>query len=199
MALKESCADDMVWTQLRMFITDDVTATYGRAMEHANFLLDIECGASAITCNPDFADALQKSREDRLGRKSTMVDKHIAFYTSSSNLSVSCVPKEKVMKMVTATLAPDDQICQDVHALLETYYKLAGSRFVDSIYQQVVDHFLLSDSASALRVFGPERVISMTGEQLGMIAAEDASTRRTRERLGQEISSLERALVVLRT
>lgn len=198
MALRESCADDIVCTQLRMFITDDLTGTYGRAMDHANFLLSIECGDSTITCNPDFAASLQKNRKDRLDQRTAEVNE-ITYHSNSSKQTIPFLPKEKVLKMITATPAPVDQICQDVHELLKIYYGLARSRFVDAIYQQVVDHFLLSDGASALRVFGPHRVIEMTGEQLGMIAAEDASTRRTRERLGQEITSLERALVVLRT
>lgn len=195
-ALGESCADDAVCTRLRTFIMDDLIYTYRRAMDHANFLLQIECEGNAITSNPDCATNLQKNQEYQLAcRSDEMKEDEISVQGHKGMF----VPKQKAVNMISATQEPVEQICEDVHELLRTYYELARSRFVESIYLQVVDHFLLSDEASALRVFGPERVIAMNSQQLESIADEDASTKRTRERLGREISSLEKALVVLRT
>ena len=91
------------------------------------------------------------------------------------------------------------QICEEVYDVLKIYYHVVRVRFTDGIYQQVVDHYLLNGDESPLRIFGPERVLLMTAEQLRMIAEEDSASRRTREKLEREIVSLEKAMVVLRS
>ena len=195
MALEESCADETVCTRIRNFIMEELVDTYQRAMDHASFLLHIECDGNAITCNPDFANSLRENRKHELARRSAEA---VQDGMTVKGYEGTFVSRERVLAKISAAPDPVDQVCEDVHELLKTYYKHARSRFVESIYLQVVDNFLLSDQASALRVFSPEFVTAMSSQDLASIAEEDASTRRTREKLGQEISGLEKALTVLR-
>jgi hypothetical protein len=61
-----------------------------------------------------------------------------------------------------------------------------------------VEHFLLDGGGSPLKVLTPELIATMSDTQLDMIAGEDATTKRERERLGSEIEGLEAAMRVLR-
>ncbi|KAH6855790.1 hypothetical protein B0I37DRAFT_442572 [Chaetomium sp. MPI-CAGE-AT-0009] len=91
-----------------------------------------------------------------------------------------------------------DQTKEDVHNILESYYKVSRKKFVDSICQQAIDHFLLDGNGSPLKVLNPELVSKMTDTQLDMIAGEDGNTKRERERLGFEIQGLGAATDVMR-
>lgn len=192
-ALKEACPDDGVRDQLRLFIMNDLVDCYQRAMDHSSFLLRIECEGKAITCNPMFEDCLRKNRQIRQQQKTAKVAESMQVVQGKSY-----VPRSNMMAAMSSSVPDADQICDDLHDVLKAYYEVARARFVDAIYQQVVDHFMLSDSRSALRVFGPERVLSMSSEQLRSITEEEPSSKKTRETLEHEISFLKQAMLVLR-
>lgn len=192
MALKEACPDDKVRDRLQSFIRDDLIDCYRRSMDHAELLLRIECEGKAITCNPDFDNNLRRNKELRHEKKANkfVESKDVVGFDKSINVNT--------VAAILADTSDIDQICEDLHDVLKAYYIVARSRFVDAIYQQVVDHFMLSDERSALRVFGPERVLSMTSEQLKMIAEEEASSKRTRGTLENKINCLKQGMLVLR-
>ncbi|KAI1414948.1 dynamin family protein [Hypoxylon sp. FL1857] len=191
--LAEACPDTRVRTQLWAFLMDDLLESYRRAIKQAEFLLQVECEGKTITCNPEFTDLLVNNRQ-----------KHEKLRAAEATRKSFGFNQEAVVRVADVNAAinqvPDvvEQICEDVHDVLKAYYEISRSRFVDAIYQQVVDHFLLNDEQSALRVLTPERVMSMSSEQLKGIAEEDPASRRQRETLEREIASLEKALTVLR-
>lgn len=188
-ALEEACPDDQVRGRVRSFIIEDLIQSYRRATDHANFLLLIECGGKTLTCNPEFQNNLRATKQLRYQNKAAEV-------VQSNN---GRMPETDAVAAILTNESDADQTCEHLHDVLEAYYEIARSRLVDGIYQQVVDHFMLSDSRSALRVFGPERVLSMTSDELKAIAEEDPSSKRTRDKLEFDIACLKKGMVVLRS
>ncbi|KAI0839115.1 dynamin family protein [Hypoxylon sp. FL0890] len=191
--LAVACPDVRVRTQLWAFLMDDLLGCYRRAIKQAEFLLQVECEGKTITCNPDFTDLLVKNR-----RKHERLRAAEATKKSFSSNHEAVVRVADVQAAINQVPDVVEQICEDVHDVLKAYYEISRSRFVDAVYQQVVDHFLLNDEHSALHVLTPERVMSMSSEQLKGIAEEDPGSRREREKLKREIASLEKAIAVLR-
>lgn len=79
----------------------------------------------------------------------------------------------------------------DLHDILHSYYKVARKRFVDIIYMQVADFFLVTGHDAPIKVFSPKFVSELTSEQLEAIAGEDLVSKRKREDLKRKIENLE--------
>ncbi|KAI1375357.1 dynamin family protein [Hypoxylon crocopeplum] len=189
----EACPEGQVRDGLWAFLQDDLLNCYRRVVEHAEFLLHVECEGKAITCNPDFTNSLMKNREKRQKLETAEADKMLRNAQECGRV-VSLAEVRATMAKESDTI---DQICGDVHDVLKAYYEVARSRFVDEIYQQVVDHFLLSGDQSPLRVM-TKRIRSLSNEQLKSIAEEDFVNQQTRMKLEREIANLEEAIVILR-
>jgi hypothetical protein len=165
---------------------------YERAKQQAEFLLDIELDGRPSTYNHYFNDNLQKSRIERTTQG---IEKVGSRRLGASDYTMS--------SMAIANFATNksnaDQVKDDIHDILKSYYKVSRKRFVDVVCRQVIEHFLLDGKGSPLKVLTPELIGAMSDEQLDMIAGEDAATRRERERLVSEIQGLEEAMKVLRS
>lgn len=167
-------------------------------MEHARFLLTVERESKPMTYNHYFNANLQKARSGRL-----MAAAKANSAVPHCNKCSQAVGNQKMISTSTlGSIAVDKsnarQTCEDVHDILQSYYKVARKRFVDVICQQVIDHFLLNGRDSPLRVFDATRVAELSEEQLDEIAGEDAGTKRQRVLISEEIQRLEDAMKVLR-
>lgn len=190
--LPKLCPDrqtrDQLWDTL---IVDKLRDAYCRAMRHTYFLLKIERGGTPTTFNHYFNANLQKKRGERISHSlrssSLSIDHSADRYVSLDTLSRHVTNKDNAQ-----------QICEDIMDILGSYYKVARKRFVDTICQQVVNHFLLDDEESPLKILSPESIMSLDIEQLEAIAGEDVASKRRRQLLAQETESLEAALKVLR-
>jgi hypothetical protein len=80
---------------------------------------------------------------------------------------------------------------QEIHDILQSYYKVARKRFCDNLCMQAADHFLVQGPGSPLKLFGTALVSALSEEQLMEIAGEDVALRRKRAALAKEISNLE--------
>lgn len=89
-------------------------------------------------------------------------------------------------------------VCEDILDTLMSYYKISRKRFVDVICQQVILYFLLEGEVSPLKVMGSDMVMSLTEDQLDLIAGEDADMKQQRMALERQKESLAAALKVLR-
>lgn len=184
--LHETFGDQRMREELwESVLLEKLQSAYARAKVHANFLLDIEINGRPSTYNHYLTDNLQKSRSERLAQ--AVREK---------------VPDGKVDSSLASKLATNksnsDQVKEDIHDILKSYYKVSLKRFVDVICRQAVEHFLLDGSGSPLKVLNPELITTLSDSQLDMIAGEDGTTRRERERLGSEIQGLRAAMKVLR-
>ncbi|KAK1533065.1 interferon-induced GTP-binding protein Mx1 [Colletotrichum costaricense] len=208
-------------------------AAYQRALDHAQFLLEVELSGQPYTMNHYFDSNLQVSQATRLqqainkaiGPESVRnVDGATASkpstdaspasgentlgannyngspfdFTSqledgSSGAAGWWVPKSMLSKLTTDR-SNAEQVREDIHDALRSYYMVARRRFVDVVLQQVIFHFLLDSKTSPLKIFTPDLVMSLDDTQLKMIAGENAATRDKREVLTQNILNLKLAL-----
>ena len=131
-------------------------------------------------------------------RKSGRCDLLISIYTrkSSSIQPNSAVLLQQIQQSMTMDNA--EHTVQDVYDILESYYKVARKRFVDTVCMQGSDFYLLNGPASPLRVFGTSFVSGLSAAQLDMIAGEEPSTKHLRTNLKIEMAALEEGKKLLK-
>ena len=109
-------------------------------------------------------------------------------------LSINMAQHGKMVKvddiLQTSTASNADHTVHDLHDILESYYGVAGKRFVDVICMQAVDHYLITGPSAPVKLFSPSFVSALKDDQLDRIAGEDVLTRRKREELRREIENL---------
>lgn len=172
-------------------LLEKLDEAYNRAKNQAEFLLDTELNGRPSTYNHYFNDNLQKARIKRLTqgvRQAGVVN------TRQGTVDI----RTEALEILAVNKSNPEQVKEDIHDILKSYYKVSRKRFVDFICRLVVEHALLDGSGSPLRVLTPELISTMSDEQLDIIAGEEASTRRERKRLKSEIKGLEAAMKVLR-
>ena len=91
-----------------------------------------------------------------------------------------------------------DHTVQEIHDILEAYYKVALKRFVDCLRMQAADFFLISGPDSPLSLFSPNFVAALTPEQLEEAAGEDSQVKSQRAMLEKEEQDLEEAKKIVR-
>jgi hypothetical protein len=88
-------------------------------------------------------------------------------------------------------MSNDDHAIQDLHDILQSYYKVARKRFVDSLRMQAADYHLTTGPRTPLKLFSPAFVAEMTPTQLEEVAGEDLTLKRKRIQLEKESRNLE--------
>ncbi|RMJ12695.1 hypothetical protein BHE90_009141 [Fusarium euwallaceae] len=193
--LDACCLDDTIRDELWNFIVDDLQERYRRAVEHTEFLLEVEFEGKSITYSPAFNKKLHGTKfvhVEELGKK---IESAIEGYP---NLQYA---GKKARKMVEKCFGESDDLastCRNIHDVLHTFYDFARTRFVDVICQQVIDHFLLYSPNGPLTVLSEELILHMTPENLEAIAGEEMCSRDRREKLTLDITNLKEALKILR-
>ena len=110
-------------------------------------------------------------------------------YEDHSNENKKVIPLDCLT--LSHPMSNMEHTVQDIHDILESYYKVARKRFVDTVCMQGASHFLITGSDTPLRLFSPALVNSMTPEQLEEIVGEDSMTKRRRKQLTKEKDELE--------
>lgn len=88
-------------------------------------------------------------------------------------------------------MSNDDHAIQDLHDILQSYYKVARKRFVDCLRMQAADYYLTTGPHTPLKLFSPAFVAEMTPTQLEDVAGEDLTTKKGRIQLEKELQNLE--------
>jgi len=196
------CSDKRVREEIWESVLDDVLKGYLRGMDQAVFLLDIERTKKPYTVNHYFNENLQKARGTRrrnlLKAKAKQElmssDPYHEMVQRTDNLVVDL----DLVEQQTTNQSNLEQITEEIHDILQSYYKVARKRFVDNVYHQAVDHFLLTGPMSPLAVFSQEWVITLDAEQLKTIAGEALITKEQRAVLTKKAQDLEEAMRILR-
>ncbi|KAI0447104.1 hypothetical protein F4803DRAFT_397297 [Xylaria telfairii] len=203
--VKSICPDPRVHEELwNGYLLEELMTSYRRAMDHARFLLRIEREGSPLTLTHSFSGHIQKLRTDRLVHEITKLgvervehpqrDPQAKQRSHENYLFL----KPSQLQYLDINKGNATQVREHMHDLLSSYYGVARKRFVDVIYQQAVNHYLLFGEESPLKIFNTEMVLSLNEEQLDMIAAEDAPVKQRREKLVRDIDNLVEALKVLK-
>ncbi|KAI8633393.1 interferon-induced GTP-binding protein Mx2 [Xylariaceae sp. FL1651] len=194
-AVKITCTDPKVREELwHGYLLEDLLNSYRRAIHHAKFLLEIEREGCPLTLNHYFNDNLQKAQADRLA----LAIEKLGVENSDSDSEGDPSIKLSQLRSLSIDKSNTTQVREYMHDILYSYYKVSWKRFVDVVYQQAVNYYLLSGKHSPLRVFNTEMVLNLNEEQLDMIAGEDAPVKERREKLSRDIESFETALKVLK-
>jgi hypothetical protein len=188
-ALQEVCTDEKVRTELESSIVGEVLTRYRHAMDQVEFLVAVERGKRPFTLNDYFSSHLQSLRIRRLSS--------YLKAGATQDKDKKWVVQLDAVESAVHSKTNEAQAKEDVHDILEAYYKVARERFVDNIYQQVVDYALLTTESSPLQVFSEAWVLNLDTERLATIAQETPMTRDRRDLLERQIKSYEAALKVL--
>ena len=97
----------------------------------------------------------------------------------------------------THPMSNTQHIIQDIHDILQSYYKVARKRFVDNVVKQAVTHFVVTGPETPLNLFSPMFVSGLTPEELEHVAGEAPRMKRERARVTKEIKSLTEAKTIL--
>ncbi|EAA33377.2 hypothetical protein GE21DRAFT_6461 [Neurospora crassa] len=184
---------DELWESV---LHDALIVAYARALRKADYLIGIELRSCPSTYNHYFADNLQKSRTERMEAQVAVLEKESQSRVEQG--SSAAVDTRAELKKMAREKSNAEQVKEDIHDTLKSYYKVARKRFVDVMCQQAIDDHLLNGDDSPLRILTSDMVAKMSDSQLDRIAGEDAATKRERERLDAEIAGLKTALDVLR-
>lgn len=194
--LDACCLDNTIRDELWNFIVDDLQERYRRAVDHTEFLLEVEFEGKSITYSPAFNKKLHVTKFAHVEE----LGKQIELTISTCESGVHAAGRE-AREMVEKGFGESDDLastCRNIHDVLHTFYDFARTRFVDVVCQQVIDHFLLYSPNGPLTVLSEELILHMTPENLEAIAGEEMCSRDRREKLTLDIANLKEALKILR-
>jgi Dynamin central region/Dynamin family len=199
-ALESLCTETRLRDDLWSLISDEISGRYKAAIRHAIFLVSIERDKRPYTLNHYFNENLQKSRgkrmadmlKDKTTRELQLINGRAQYSDNKRVVDIEDV------RSTTASKSNIDSVKEDIHDILHSYYKVARKRFVDNLYRQAVDHYLLTGPGSPLSVFDQEWVIKLNPEQLQAIAGESPVVSEQRQFLQRKIRDLDLAMQILK-
>ncbi|CVL13641.1 related to RBTMx2 protein [Fusarium proliferatum] len=189
-ALGKVCHEPRILDELISGLMGDLLARYKDGMNQAIHLVDIERHKKPYTLNHYFNENLQKARNDRINK----VLKKKAWIDENKMLHV--VKLDDISSVVN-NHSNAQHTAEEIHDILQAYYKVARKRFVDNIYHQAVDHCLLSGPSSPLILFCEQWVLGLTDEKLQLIASESRVTQERRQMLQTALQDLTEAIEIL--
>ncbi|KFY44146.1 hypothetical protein V495_03615 [Pseudogymnoascus sp. VKM F-4514 (FW-929)] len=195
--LRHVCPDSKVRSGLLSFIMDDLLGKYAMAIKHAQFILRVERHGTMLTKNHYFGDTLSKMRNERL--INAMKQHEFRAKRQDPEGAAHYINAVPVSGMLSALSQGNmEHAVDDIHTVLNAYYKVVMKRFIDTVVAQGADYHLLTGDESPLKILTPLFISSMTPEQLDEIAGEDLITKRERQELKEEIDALEQGRKLLR-
>jgi hypothetical protein len=94
-------------------------------------------------------------------------------------------------------MSNENFVVQDLHDILQSYYKVSRKTFVNSVCRQAVIHYLLSCDKSPLRLFSPVFVSQLSPMELDELVGEEPGLKRARIQLNKDKKSLMEAMKIL--
>ncbi|PLB49900.1 vacuolar sorting protein VPS1, dynamin [Aspergillus steynii IBT 23096] len=181
-ALELACNDKRVFEQLIAISFNCLVDKYQSALDHVEFLLEVERDGILMTMNQYFNESLQKSREDQI--QALLKPKTFRLNGYEEVVRVSDV-------QLRHSSSNTEQTIRDMHDILQAYYNVAVRRFIDNVCMQGGNHFLLNGPDSPLKFLSSSFVSSLSPEKLKEIAGEAPTTQRKRIGLKKMIKDLE--------
>ncbi|KGO75236.1 Dynamin [Penicillium italicum] len=187
-ALEVVSKDTQISSSIMSLLMDDLVEKYQQAISMVEFLLRVEREGTPITLNHYFNDNLEKCRQKRL--HSTVAKNSLDGCSHGEVVRLSDLTLQHHMSNV-------DHTVQDIHDILDAYYKVARKRFVDNVCMQAADHYLVTGPEAPMKLFSPSWVNDLSNERLEEIAGEGRASKRRRRQLQKEIDDLEAGKAVL--
>jgi len=183
-----------VLSSLWSVLQENLINRYKQAINHAEFILQVERYSTQLTNNHFFNKNLQKSKTNRIYKlkrqpnnsKLTPIQKHIENIINPARAQNS------------TSIDNVEHTVEQIHNIIESYYNVARERFVDTVCIQASSYYLLTGEPSPLRVFGIDFVSKLSPAQLDMIAGKENSTKQLRTSLMNQITALEKGKKLLK-
>ncbi|KAG5656751.1 hypothetical protein KAF25_010304 [Fusarium avenaceum] len=192
-ALRSVCQEEHVRLHIWSSIQNDLHERYKRALEQTDLLIEVERHKKPYTLNRQFSEALSKSR----GRRITELLQPRARKDGTQYGETQYMVNLADIAKAAEYKSNSEHLQEEIHDILHAYYQLALDRFVDNVFQLAVDYSLLHGPHSPLRVFTQEWVINLESGELGKIASEAKSTKKSRSKLMKKIDELSGAVKIL--
>jgi hypothetical protein len=192
MALDTVCTDSKVREELKSTILSDLLAKYADGMKQSRLLVDVERRLKPYTLNHYFNSNLQKSRGSRVAETLRPLARK-----ENSNQWGKLIVELDSIKDAVSNKSNTAHAQENIHDILEAYYKVAYKRFVDNVFHQAVNYKLLSGPENPLQLFSEQWVLQLDAEKLVSIAGESRLIRDRRESLQKKIQDLEDAMRIL--
>ncbi|KAF5230831.1 hypothetical protein FANTH_13682 [Fusarium anthophilum] len=148
-ALGKVCYETRILDKLISGLIADLLIRYQDSMNQAIHFVHIKRHKKPYKLNHYFNKNLQKARNDRINkalRKKAWKDKDTGQQVIKLD-DISSVVNNHNNTQHTA---------EEIHDILQAYYKVARKRFVNNIYHQAVNHCLLSGLSSPLILFSEQ-------------------------------------------
>ncbi|KAK8077199.1 hypothetical protein PG996_003369 [Apiospora saccharicola] len=194
-ALDMACPDSRVKEMIWSAIVDDVLVRYKAALDQAMLLVQVEREKRPYTLNKEFSERLQLAQG---GRTVALMKEAELPKGNTSRFDKSITVTPNLIKSATARQSNVERINQEIHDKLHAYYDLALCRFVDNVFQQAVDHGLLTGPSTPLAVFDQDWVINLETEQLEDMAGESEASKSRRGILARKVEDLTVAMRILK-
>ncbi|CAG8211507.1 unnamed protein product [Penicillium olsonii] len=180
--IRKICKNSQICANILSMLREGLLKNYSRAVSMVDFLLDIEREGTLVTLNHYLNDNLEKCRQKRLLEQ--VSPKSLDDCSHGRVVRLADVATQHHMSNV-------DHTVQDIHDILESYYKVARKRFVDNVCMQAVDHYLISGPETPMKLFSSTWISDLSNEELDDIAGEDMGSKRKRRQLKKKIKDLE--------
>jgi hypothetical protein len=189
--LKLLCTEERVKATLWSFLLDELLLRYRKTADHVKFILQTERAGTLLTTNHFFSENLEKARSERIRAAASDQARPTPEregYEEAIIKQFSAMALENVVR--TTAIGNIGHTVRDIHDILNSYYKVARKRFVDTVCMQATDYHLVTGPDTPLGVFSSGFVVDLTNDQLEMIAGEDKTSIQRRRAIAKEIESL---------
>ncbi|KAF4448716.1 hypothetical protein F53441_7925 [Fusarium austroafricanum] len=188
-AFEGACTDPRVRSELTSGIMSELLDRYRAGMSHATYLVDVERQKKPYTLNHYFNNSLQIARGNRICHAL----KGKGWREKNQRLVVAVDDVSSIVSYRSNA----EHTAEDIHDILQAYYKVARKRFVDNVYHQAVDHGLLSGPSNPLGLSCEQWVLQLEAEKLRTIAGDSRITQERRICLEKSLEDLEEAMKIL--
>lgn len=185
--LRQKCPDDTLRQKIWMRLRPMFAAVYKRADDELAAILQDERGGILLTYNHYYAENLDNSRKDRI--------------LSAMNLAVvkdGEKPDSPAAILKKTHISNEQQAVNEIHDVLQAFYKVARKRFVDCVALQVIERHFLGPSGP-IRLFSPSFVGTLSPEELRAIAGEEQTIIEKRRNLTAKMKRLQGAQDIANT
>lgn len=180
--LRQKCPDDALRQKIWMRLRPMFAAVYKRADDELNSILEDERGGILLTYNHYYAENLDRSRQQR---NISLTEK-----LAGTSVNISAIKKRHSSN--------EEQAVDEIHDVLQAFYKVARKRFVDCVALQVIERHFLGPSGP-IRSFSPSFVGSLSREELRAIAGEEQTIIEKRKSLMLKLERLQGAQEIANT
>ena len=197
LALETACGgDDIVAHRIRVQVRQVQEAAEAQGLLHIRQRLDQINTRHLQTQNPIFEEQIRKAR---LTRFTAALERYRFKTPSSTRLDGDSIENEIVVDLRDVAALFDQihmsnaqNLEDDVHDILESYYELALRDFIEYVNQHVVESYL-TDAEGPVLFFNPTYVSRLSQESIEELDAEDADMAAKRQELQARIERLNRA------